>query len=72
MQGVEYDDLRMDFPIAELLDNSRCLMWLERHLQPGSPAVSRPRTRRAHWVYDGTGCIPCDNTARPVCTRPLQ
>jgi hypothetical protein len=32
-----YDDSMIDFPIAELLDDSICLLWLERHLHPYGP-----------------------------------
>jgi transposase-like protein len=34
VRGVEYDARMIDFPIAELLDDSICLIWLERHLHP--------------------------------------
>jgi transposase-like protein len=29
-----YDGAMIDFPIAELLDDSICMLWLERHLHP--------------------------------------
>jgi hypothetical protein len=29
-----YDGPMIDFPIAELLDDSICMRWLERHLHP--------------------------------------
>jgi transposase-like protein len=29
-----YDGPMIDFPIAELLDDSICMLWLERHLHP--------------------------------------
>jgi hypothetical protein len=31
---VWYHADMIDFPIAELLDDSICLLWLERHLHP--------------------------------------
>ena len=31
---MSYHDHMIDFPIAELLDDSICLIWLERHLHP--------------------------------------
>jgi transposase-like protein len=32
--GIWYNGRMIDFPINELLDDSICLIWLERHLHP--------------------------------------
>jgi transposase-like protein len=55
----------IDFPIADLFDDSLCLLWLERHLHPhgfvcphcGS-ANRRLFRRQGH--YDAFRCRDCD------------
>jgi hypothetical protein len=55
----------IDFPIAELLDDSICLIWLERHLHPegfAGPHCHRPE-RRLFWPqgdFPAYRCRACD------------
>jgi len=55
----------IDFPIADLFDDSLCLLWLERHLYPDGfvcphcgSANRRPFRRQGH--YDAYRCRACD------------
>jgi transposase-like protein len=55
----------IDFPIADLFDDSLCLIWLERHLHPEGfvcpecGSASRRRFR-AQGHYDAYRCRECD------------
>jgi hypothetical protein len=45
----------IDFPITELLDDSICLIWLERHLHPNGlycPRCGSSLSTRAPWMTD--------------------
>src|SRR5215211_3340102 len=55
----------IDFPIADLFDDSLCLLWLERHLHPDGfvcphcgSADRRLFRRQGH--YDAYCCRDCD------------
>ena len=55
----------IDFPIADLFDDSLCLLWLERHLHPNGfvcphcgSANRRLFRRQGH--YDAYRCRDCD------------
>jgi transposase-like protein len=55
----------IDFPIADLFDDSLCLLWLERHLHPAGftcphcgSANRRLFRRQGH--YDAYRCRDCD------------
>ena len=55
----------IDFPIADLFDDSLCLLWLERHLHPAGfvcphcgSANRRLFRRQGH--YDAYRCRVCD------------
>ena len=55
----------IDFPIADLFDDSLCLLWLERHLHPAGfvcphcgSADRRLFRRQRH--YDAYRCRACD------------
>jgi transposase-like protein len=55
----------IDFPIADLFDDSLCLLWLERHLHPAGfvcphcgSADRRLFRRQGH--YDAYRCRACD------------
>lgn len=55
----------IDFPIAELLDDSICLIWLERHLHPDGfacPHCHRPEHRlfRQQGAFPAYRCRACD------------
>jgi hypothetical protein len=55
----------IDFPIAELLDDSSCLIWLERHLHPDGfacPHGHRPERRlfRLQGDFPAYRCRVCD------------
>jgi transposase-like protein len=55
----------IDFPIAELLDDSTCLLWLERHLHPGGLACphchsSERRLFRQQGAFPAYRCRACD------------
>jgi transposase-like protein len=55
----------IDFPIAELLDDSICLLWLERHLHPDGfacPRCHRPERRlfRQQGAFPAYRCRACD------------
>jgi transposase-like protein len=54
----------IDFPIADLFDDSLCLVWLERHLHPAGfvcPACGSTSRRRfrAQGYYDAYRCRIC-------------
>ena len=54
----------IDFPIADLFDDSLCIVWLERHLQPAGfvcPACGSASRRRfrAQGYYDAYRCREC-------------
>jgi transposase-like protein len=56
----------IDFPIADLFDDSLCLLWLERHLHPqgfSCPACgsSERRCFRQQGHYDAYRCRACDH-----------
>jgi transposase-like protein len=62
---VWYYAAMMDFPIAELLDESICLLWLERHLHPDGltcPHCHRPERRlfRRQGAFPAYRCRACD------------
>lgn len=47
----------IDFPIIDLLDDSLCLIWLERYLSPnGLPCP--PCARTARWLFRDQGHFP--------------
>jgi transposase-like protein len=55
----------LDFPIAELLDDSICLIWLERYLHPDGfacPHCHRPERRlfRPQATFPAYRCRACD------------
>jgi transposase-like protein len=55
----------IDFPIAELLDDSICTLWLERHLHPDGmkcPHCGRTERRlfRAQGHFPAYRCRSCD------------
>jgi transposase-like protein len=55
----------IDFPIGELLDDSICLLWLERHLHPEGLACPRCRHSerrlfRAQGHFPAYRCRACD------------
>jgi transposase-like protein len=55
----------IDFPIAEMLDDSICTIWLERHLHPGGlkcPYCGRPERRlfRPQRYFPAYRCRACD------------
>ena len=55
----------IDFPIAELLDDSICLIWLERHLHPEGltcPHCHSPERRlfRPQGDFPAYRCRACD------------
>jgi transposase-like protein len=55
----------IDFPIAELLDESICLIWLERHLHPDGftcPHCHSPERRlfRQQGDFPAYRCRACD------------
>jgi hypothetical protein len=55
----------IDFPIAELLDDSICLLWLERYLHPNGwvcPRGGPPQRRlfRDHDYFPAYRCRVCD------------
>jgi transposase-like protein len=55
----------IDFPIAELLDDRSCLIWLERHLHPNGfacPHCYRPERRlfRQQGDFPAYHCRVCD------------
>jgi transposase-like protein len=55
----------IDFPIAELLDDSICLIWLERHLHPEGftcPYCHSPERRlfRPQGDFPAYRCRACD------------
>jgi transposase-like protein len=55
----------IDFPIAELLDDSSCLIWLERHLHPEGftcPHCHSPERRlfRPQGDFPAYRCRACD------------
>src|SRR5918996_5758569 len=55
----------IDFPIAELLDDSICLIWLERHLLPDGfacPHCHSPERRlfRQQGDFPAYRCRACD------------
>jgi transposase-like protein len=59
-----YDRPMIDFPIAELLDESICLLWLERHLHPGGltcPRCGHPEQRlfRVQGSFPAYRCRDC-------------
>jgi transposase-like protein len=54
----------IDFPITELFDDSLCLLWLERHLQPDGfvcPQCGSENRRRfrTQGYYDAYRCRVC-------------
>jgi transposase-like protein len=55
----------IDFPIADLLDDSLCLIWLERHLHPDgfkcpSCGSTRRRLFRQQKHFPAYRCRDCD------------
>jgi transposase-like protein len=55
----------IDFPIADLFDDSLCLLWLERHLHPDGFVCPRcgsanRRLFRRQGHYDAYRCRDCD------------
>jgi transposase-like protein len=55
----------IEFPIAELMDDSICTLWLERHLHPQGltcPYCGHPDKRlfRAHGHFPAYRCRTCD------------
>jgi transposase-like protein len=62
---VWYHPDMIDFPIAELLDDSTCLLWLERHLHPDGLACphchrSERRLFRQQGAFPAYRCRACD------------
>jgi transposase-like protein len=55
----------IDFPITELIDDSICMIWLERHLHPQGltcPRCGHPERRlfRAQGHFPAYRCRTCD------------
>jgi transposase-like protein len=55
----------IDFPIADLFDDSLCLLWLERHLHPDGFVCPHCRSAnrrlfRRQGYYDAYRCRDCD------------
>jgi hypothetical protein len=55
----------IDFPIAEFMDDSICMIWLERHLHPHGltcPRCGHPERRlfRAQGHFPAYRCRACD------------
>jgi hypothetical protein len=55
----------IDFPIADLFDDSLCLLWLERHLHPDGfvcphGGSANRRLFRRQGYYDANRCRACD------------
>jgi transposase-like protein len=55
----------IDFPIADLFDDSLCLLWLERHLHPDGFICPHCRSAnrrlfRHQGYYDAYRCRDCD------------
>jgi transposase-like protein len=55
----------IDFPITELLDDSICLIWLERHLHPDGFACPHCHSRegrlfRQQGPFPAYRCRTCD------------
>jgi transposase-like protein len=62
-----YHDRMTDFPIAELLDDSLCLLWLERYLHPKGWVCprcghSQRRLFRAQGHFPAYRCRACDGS----------
>jgi transposase-like protein len=62
---VWYHPDMIDFPIAELLDDRICLLWLEHHLHPeewACPHCHRPERRlfRQQGAFPAYRCRACD------------
>src|ERR671930_83824 len=60
-----YDAHMIDFPIGELLDDSICTLWLERHLHPDGLTCphcghSDRRLFRAQGHFPAYRCRACD------------
>jgi transposase-like protein len=60
-----YDDRMIDFPITELLDDSICLLWLERYLHPNGMVCprcghSQRRLFRDEGHFPAYRCRACD------------
>ena len=60
-----YHGHMIDFPIAELLDDGICLIWLERHLHPEGlvcPHCQSPERRlfRPQGAFPAYRCRACD------------
>jgi len=71
----------IDFPIAELLDESICLLWLERHLHPDGlacPPCHSPERRlfRQQGAFPVYRCRACDGSytllTNTVVAKPRQ
>ena len=71
----------IDFPIAELLDDSSCLIWLERHLHPDGfacPHCQSPERRlfRQQGAFPAYRCRSCDGSytrlTNTVVAKPRQ
>jgi len=73
----------IDFPIADLFDDSLCLVWLERHLHPNGfvcPQCGSGNRRRfrTQGYYDAFRCRDCAGYytfARPApyhCSAALE
>jgi len=60
-----YDGPMIDFPIAEFLDDSICLLWLERHLHPDGLQCPHCRSKerrlfRQQGHFPAYRCRACD------------
>ena len=61
---IKWKDTMIDFPIADLFDDSLCLVWLERHLHPNGfvcPICGNANRRRfrQQGYYDAYRCRAC-------------
>jgi len=61
----------IDFPIDELLDETACLQWLERHLHPEGlhcPRCGSPERRvfRPNAAFPAYRCKQCDRYYTPL------
>jgi transposase-like protein len=60
-----YDGHMIDFPIGELMDESICMLWLERHLHPSGLTCPRcgdaeRRLFRAQGHFPAYRCRACE------------
>jgi hypothetical protein len=76
-----YDDCLIDFPMAELLNDSICLLWLARSLHPNGWVCprcghSQRRLCRDQGCFPASRCRACEGDSTrltgTVCAHPRQ